>query len=236
MTLKTFTTDEIQKLKAASAKTHNGRVIQIDLGDPINETIVVAPFSREEYATHYDKKTRDIPTAAHGALLEQAIYPDRPTIETLRQQWAVIPGAVTDQLVQEAGFTLETAVVRQLADDDLPAGLDSATAAKLRETHKGRLWSVELAGHKLSLVMLAPLSDVYLAAQSAYGDAARASNGIVATIDSYVLGTVVWSRVPLTTSGGATGLLDLEPALIWDLWQAYKRTGGDGAAVRRKSL
>lgn len=237
MPQKTFTDDEILQLKSASAKTHSGEIVVIDLDDPINATIVVAPFTRAEYADHYDAKMRDAQTAYHGALLSQLLYPGFAEIEALRQDWPVIPGTVADELLEEAGATLEIPIVRRLDPAELPTGLDKVTATKLTEEHKnGRLWSVEMPGQGLSCVMLAPLADVWLAAHSANSDArAAGKGGIVAATESYVLGTVVWSREPLTSTGG-TGILDRRPALYWELWAAYRRTGGYGTAVRRKRL
>lgn len=234
MSIKSFTDAEIQQLKVASAKTHDGRVLQIDLDDPINETVVVAKFNRAEYAAHYDAKSQDAQTAYHGALLGQLLYPGFAEIEALRQEWPVIPEGVCDDLIDEAGFTIEVPMVRRLDLAALPMGLDRGVADKLVEEHKGgRLWSVELVGQGLACVMRAPLADVWLAAQTANLDARAAGKGIIAATEGYVLGAVVWSREPLV---GGSGLLDRRPALYWELWAAYKRTGGHGAARRRKSL
>ncbi len=239
MAHKTFTDDEIQKFKAAGAvKPHpmlpgvtvgDGRALQIDLEDPIFETVVVAPWTRATYADHYDRKAHDLQTSFHGALMSQLLYPGYAEIEALRQEWPVLPSDVADQLLEEAGFTADGIRVRRLDLADLPAGLDKAAAAQLMTSKPGaRLWAVEVG--PLSCVMSAPLADIWLAARSADGDARVARKGIIAATEGYVLGAVVWSREPVAV------LLDQKPAIYWDLWVSYKRMGGDGAAVRRKSL
>jgi len=236
MANKTFTDEEIQKFKVASAKAHDGRVIQVDFDEPISATLLLAPFTRAEYAGYVDRRARDPQTAHHGALLSQLLYPGFAEVEALRQEWPVIPEDAAAQMVFEAGFSLEAPAVRRLDVEALPAGLDATRAKQLADENKGRrLFSVEVATKGLSCVMVAPLADTWLAARTAEGDARGRCAGIVASTESYILGAVAWSREELT-SGSGTGLLDRMPALHHDLWAAYKRTGGDGTAVRRKSL
>lgn len=234
MPQKTFTPEEIQGLKATSAKSHDGRFIAVDLDPPIDATVAVASLNRAEYATFYDRSARDAQTAYHGTLLDQLLYPGFAEIEALRQEWPAMPEDVIDQLLEEAGASAEERRIRLLDLGALPIGLEAAGAAKLVEEAKGRkLWCVEQPGQGLSCVMRAPLADVWLAAKTAHGDALRAKKGIIDAIDPYVLGAVAWSSGPLT---GGTGLLDRKPVLIWALWEAFKRTGGHGVAVRRKSF
>ncbi len=81
--------------------------------------------------------------------------------------------------------------------------------------------------------MRAPVSDTWLAAKAADGDARARCEGIIDATEPYVLGAVIWQNTPLI---GGSGILDRKPALYWDLLAAYWQMGGYGATVRRKSL
>lgn len=230
----TFTDEQIQGFKVKSAKEHDGRVLQIDIGEPVNATLVVAPFNRAEWAAFVDRRKRDAQTAFHGAVIQQLLHPSLQELEAMRRDWATLAEKVVSELNLEAGWTPEDPVFRPLDVAAPPAGLSPEKAAEIVAANKGaRLWSLELPAHDLALVMKTPISDTWLGARTHERDAEEKCSGIIAATEPYVFGSVIWQNQALI---GGTGILDRKPALYWELLACYRVMGGYGAAVRRKSL
>lgn len=234
MSYTAFTDEQIQSFRAASAEKHDGRVTQLDITDPIATSIVVAPFNRAEYGAFWDKRERDQQTAFRGVMLSQLVWPGLVEIESLRQEWATLPARIAEGLQQEAGAGDSLPVVQPLDPLSPPKGMTSAEATKLiAASPRAKLWSVERADVGLSCVLETPPADTMIAAVALHGDACDRHKNIIGAIEPWILGAMKWTAAPLD---GGQGLLDLKPAVIWDLWYAYKRMGGAGATVRRKSL
>ncbi len=232
-----FTEEEIVAIEKDAAKRFDGRSLLVELPE-FDLCVVVAPFDREAYAEYQDDISKDPQTAYRGALLKRLLFPDLVTVEAHRQKCAMLPEHVAKRLSGEAGADSENAAKEPLDIQRLPDGLDRATAERLvKDANGARLWAVQDAMLGLSCVMQAPIADTWIAAKALYGDALSRSKGLISSVESYVMGTVVWSKVPLLASDGSkSGLLDAKPALFWDLWGTFKRMGGDGTVVRTKSL
>jgi hypothetical protein len=229
-----FTEEEFRAIEADSAKRFDGRTMMIELPD-FDAQIVVAPHSRASYALHVDAETRDLQTAYHAAALARLLWPTFGEFETLRQGCAMLCRHISTELDLEAGMEPTPRIVRPLDPASPPDGLSGAEAKRLMTESKVKLWSVEKPGVGLSCVMATPVTNTWLAAKTMYDDALRKNEGIIAGMEPYIVGSVVWSRVPLVSEDGR-GLLDLKPGLFWTLHLAYERMGGAGATVRRKSL
>jgi hypothetical protein len=232
-----FTEEEARAIEVDSAQRFDGRTMLVEVPD-FDIRVVVAPYDRKGYSTYSDNYNKSPQTAYHSALLERLLYPDFATVESMRQRCAMLPENVATELEEEAGFTGLSAIIAPLDLKRLPQGLDAGTAARLAsEAGALKLWSVENPAHGLSCVLRAPTADNWIAARTLHDDARKRSEGVIDSLDPYILGARVWSSEPLVGDGiGSKGLLDLKPALWWNLKRAFLRMGGDGAAVRRKSL
>lgn len=234
--MKLFTEEEAGAIETDAAKRFNGRTKLVEVPE-FDLMVVVAPHDRESYGRREDAGAQDRQTAYHGVLLERVLYPDLITLEAMRQSCPMLPEFVADKLDDEAGFTGVFAAIAPLNLARLPTGLDAPTASRLvTDAGKSKLWTVERADLGFACVMKAPLADIWIAARTLHGDAVARQKGIMSSLEPYVLGAVVWQSVPLAIDGSKVGLLDSKPGLFWDLKRCYMRMGGDGAAVRCKSL
>ncbi len=233
--MRVYTDEERVRAKAiAQEKFESTRCMEILIDAPIDVSVIVCPHDRASYAAYFDATAGRFSSAAHGATIARMIMPGLGELEKLRQAWPTFCEKVNEGLSAEAGATGEWATVARLDLAALPDGLEVDAASALVTTAKGRaLWIVEQKDQGLSCIMETPLSDVWMAWRSSYDAALAAKTGIVAVDDAYIPASVRWSSQPLM---GGAGLLDLKPALIQDLHRAYRRIGGDGAAVRTKSF
>lgn len=229
-----FTEEEMRSIEADGAKRFDGRTMLVELPE-FDISVVVAPFDRPGYAEHADNEERDQQTAYAAAVMSRLLWPDFATVERYRQSCAMFSQHVSLELDQEAGLGTTLASVRPLDATKPPAGLNSADASRMLTEAKAKLWALEDLSQDLSCVMACPPTNVWIAARTLFDDAKRKRSGIIASMEPWLLGAVVWAREPLTVEGGR-GLLDRKPGLFWALRRAYLRMGGDGATVRRKSL
>jgi len=165
------------------------------------------------------------PIEPHHVAAAQAKAKDALALE---QQLAVSPGDYAVVARQLAAAQTQTQAM-------LPDGLEPHRVAELVSQAKGqRLWSVEIAEHGLSLVMISPVAQLWRAAVSRDLDARVAKTGIIASTQDAVLASVRWTKEPLLADGA--GLLEVKPALYWWLWNCWRKMGGEGVRLRSRTF
>lgn len=228
MAIHEFSDEEKAKIKADAAERFKSGALVTYVADPVDVTLALAPFDRVAYSTYSDKEDADKQSAYSWALMERLLFPDFVGLAPLNAKWPALAKEAAVALEREAGsFIGSTCEPLDLAK--LPAGLSLADAQRIQREAKGTIWHVALADGSASFVLAMPEAHMWIAARTAMDDATKKVKGRIDAIDPYVKDSIVWSSAPLT---GGAGILDTRPALIWPLWAAYKKAGGEGAAVR----
>lgn len=229
-----FTPEEQAAIKADAAQRFGSaeRYKIVDLADPIDATVVVAPFDLKSWAIHVDACSHDLGTAHAQALAARLLYPSQAEILDLRALWPTVPKHVCIRLHELAGQVPGVSpLCRLLTASTRPLALSQAAMDQLVAAHPGaRLFAVEMPANGLCVVMSQPLPDVFLAAEAAEKDAQREGKGSVMAQLSWVRETIVWSATPIEA------FLDQKPAAIADLWAGYRLMGGEGTATRVRSF
>lgn len=250
--MNTWTDEEKARAKALAAeKLGSDRMLVINIGDPIDFSVLACCHDRASFATYWDGTIAAQQNAHRGAMTGRVVAPDLGVLEKKRQTWAAFAQTISIMLAAEAGVgspaTIEpldlaawdtaekaAAVAKDGAAPVYPLGLERAKAEELIKAAAGRaLWTVDSGDSGLRAVLETPISDVWLAFDRAHDVAVSKRKGVIATLDAYVLPAVKWSSEPL--DGGA-GLLDRKPGLVLALEAAYRKAGGDGARVRTEAF
>jgi hypothetical protein len=251
-TIPDLTAAELQSIRTDAERRFSGRAHEILLEDPVFCRVVLAPFDRESYAAFVDAEAQDAQTAADNLMVTRRLYPDLMGIDKLKREWPAVSADIAANMELAGGITgkghVEIARLEDVErlrrergkdaslDDVLPRGLTESRAVELIKSAQGaRLWSVQVAIHGLSAVMISPVAQIWRAAKTKDNDARRVRRGIVAATQDFVLPAIVWSSQEMTTASG-DGLLDRKPGLYWWLWVTFQRMGGEGVRLRSKSL
>jgi hypothetical protein len=223
---------DIAEAKAAAMERFGSAALElVELGAPIDRSVLMAPFDRASWSRYIDALHRDIMTAHGQVFAERVVWPPLEAAMGLRDAWPALPSLVAQRLALAAGDVPELATVQRLSAEVRPKGLEAKDAVALLAGAGGAaLWSVELPAVELSCVMRAPLPDTYLAAVAEDREARSKGTGVIETMARYLLDAVVWSASPMPSA------LERRPAILGDLRRAYLTMGGEGAAVRSKRL
>lgn len=232
--IKDFSTEEQAAIKSDAAARFGSadRYKIVDLEEPIDASVVVAPFDLKSWSAHVDACAHDLTTAHAQALASRLLWPSQAELLDLRADWPTVPKHVAIRLHELAGQIPGVApLCRRLSASTRPLSLSVAAMEQLVAAHPGaRLFAVEQAGNGLSIVMKAPLPDTFLAAEAAEKDAHREGKGMVAAQLAWTKETIVWSSTPIDA------FLDQKPAIIGDIWAGYRLMGGEGTATRVRSF
>lgn len=228
---KEFTDEERAAIKAKSAKDFQGRALAIELGEPINTTVVVAPFDRPAYAAHMVAMAADRQTGLSAALMDRLLWPGLVELDALNRKWPALAGKVARALEEEARQHSPDGTIAPLDAARPPAGLSASEAAVLVASAGAQslLVVTEPDPADMCCVMQAPDPGTWIAACAAYDDAVRAGRDTIAATEPYVFAAVKWSAQPLR---GGDGVLDRWPAVYFALWTAFKQSGGSAARAR----
>lgn len=245
---------EIVLIKAeARRRFGSDRALCVQLGAPIGAAVVVAPFDLRSYSAHVDARAENASTAQAGAIVDRLLWcspaspdeapvdtiepsPDDPTplrrvalarLELLRDTWPAVDGKVEADLRSAAGEPGSLPSASPLTLGTLPPGLSVKAAEELLRaapaTGPSALWGVR-GTNGCSLVMRAPLSDVYLAVRAAFGDALAKKSGQIDSVLVAARQHIVWSPEPLDA------LFDRKPVYAEEIWHAFFQMGGSAAA------
>ncbi len=228
---KEFSEEERAAIKARAAKDFQGRAMAVELSEPINTTIVVAPFDRPAYAAHMVAKAKDRQTGMSAALMNRLIWPDLVALDALNRRWPALAGKVARALEEEARQHAPDGTVAPFDPARPPEGMGADVAAGLVTAagQQALLVVAEPDPADMCCIMQAPDAGSWIAACAAYDDAVRAGRDSIAATEPYVFAAVRWERQPLR---GGDGVLDRWPAVYFALWDAFKKAGGDGARAR----
>lgn len=230
MAIREFTAEERAAAKAKAVADFQGECLEVHLTDPINESLILAPFDRKSYSSYSDAEDADPQSAYSEALMGRLIFPDLVPLNDMCQRWPALAEDAAAALRKEAGTLDPMAACELLNVAALPAGLTLADAQRIIGEAKGRnLWAFTMKDQSFAVVIATPDPYTWIAARAAHDDAARKGKGRLDAVDPYVQAACVWSSAPLT---GGNGILDRRPALAWLLWNSYKRAGGEGAKAR----
>lgn len=253
MPIKTFSDDEKAAIKAEASTRFGGRdaAMVCNLGDPINETVVVAPFDRAAYQAYWHASLKDKQSAYATAWVGRRLWPSLGDLAAIQQAWAAAPEKVAERLDAQSlgpgGLTTadvwapptveqEQAVMARASADAkdpdwsglLPRGLTLAVARETAEKHRGRrLWLVQNGDY--AILLRTPDPGMWIAANATWDGAMKRGVGAIDAADPFVIDAVAWSSEPLT---GGSAMLDRHPQRWFDLWATYKLAGGEGAAAR----
>lgn len=224
---------EIAEAKALALKSFGSDAVErVEIDDPVERAVLMAPFDEKGWAEYTDALHRDLLTAHAQVFAQRVLWPSLTEAHALRMAYPAVPSLVTRRLAAAAGETPERALVRKLATDRLPMGLTAEEAEALKAQHAGAvLWAVDLPSQELACVMRQPLPDVYLAAAMADRDARAKGEKVIEAMGPFLGEAVVWPA-----PAAVKAMLARRPALIGDLRSAFLRMGGEGAQVRSKRL
>jgi len=231
--MKLPTAEEIAAAKSAAIdKGFSSAAVQlVELVAPIDAAFLVAPFDRAGYAKYVDALHRDTLTAHGGVFASRMLWPVLSDAMKIRDAWPATPSEVVKELERAAGNVNEVVSVARLDVKAPPEWLDEKAAQALADAHRGGvLWTVELRSQELACIMRAPLPDTWLAAVAADNTARALGKGVAASMEGFILETVVAAPVKIEAQ------LDRRPALFTDLRRAFLKMGGDGVQVRSKRL
>ncbi len=128
---KEFTAEETAAIKAKAAKDFQGRAMAVELSEPINATVVVAPFDRAAYAAHMVAMAADRQTGLSAALMDRLLWPGLVELDALNRRWPALAGKVARALEEEARQHSPDGTVAPLDPARPPAGLSASEAAAL---------------------------------------------------------------------------------------------------------
>lgn len=147
--------------------------------------------------------------------------------------WPAVDAQVADQLEDAAGWAGNLPVARPLDASAPPPGLTSEDAIKLLSGKPtkgpGSLWAVT-SSHGLSMVMQAPLPNIWHAAQGARASAEAARGGILAATLIHAKPLVVWCP------GTLDAYLDERPGYADVLHKPLADMGGAAAKASASFL
>jgi hypothetical protein len=232
--MKLPTAEEISTIKAQAMKRFGSdRALLVELESPIDVAVVVAPFGLEAWAAYADLQARDLETSHATAFAERVLWPSLDHALELCARWPAVPRNVAVQLHAAAGQVTGKPLVRRLSAAAPPKGLGQREAQQLIDQYAGAsLWAVEQTPAELSCVMRTPAGDVYLAAKTADRLAREKGEGLVMAMLPYARESVIWSA----DAHPIASLIERRPAISDDLRTAFLMLGGEGVAVRSKSL
>ena len=228
------TPEQVATFKAEAVRRFGSdRAMGVLLGEPTGAMCVFAPLDFAGWCDLLDAQSEDVDTGNKRLFVDRLLWPSLDEALSLAKRWPAAVGQCARELIKLAGETSAQPVVRELKSHPL-AGLSAEKAAELAAAHDRALWGVRINAtstfEAVSLVMQAPLSEMYLACRAADRDARGLKRGIELATSSFVLDAIVWSSEPVKP------LLDRLPALSADLRLAFYMMGGAGVSVSTKSF
>lgn len=237
--MKRPTQEEIAAAKVdALARFGRDELLYVELPAPIGAVVLVAPFDRESYGEHSDDQRRDLQTSYRNAVHARRAWPSAAEVADLLDRRPAAASKICGKLQARAGNVpgeprvevLDDVIARTAPGAQVLPGLTLDAARKLLADHDGQELFAVLGPGSLSLVMVRPEGDVWLAARAARARAAATSKRVYETGLDSALQAVTWSATPIEA------LLDDKPAAGPDIVAAFDAMGGDAAEATSKSV
>ena len=238
--MKRPTPEEIAAAKAdAQARFGRSEVLEVVLSAPIDFYILVAPHDLASYEAQGEQQRQDLESSFRNAVHARRCWPDAATVTELLDRRPAAARKICERLQRRAGKLpgdvavelLADVIARTSADGEAIPGLPRAKAVEMLEAHRDQeLFTAVGPSSALSLVMVRPEGDVFLAARTARTKALTTGKRTISTALDFAKQAILWSAHPIDA------LLDNLPALSADITDAYEELGGEGAEATSKSL